>query len=210
MESLPAVSFEKAISSFFISDSSSETGELEVFTDNDIRKLSDLLRQSGRETWSTIPRIYATLRMIDQLQLIDAFVNNQITDKSFPFEQKTLPKEVSDPSTRSAFLHAQRKVLSKGFDLVKINGRHRHFADANHVPLQTVAELGKGAFGHVDMVISTISNDQYARKRILRGRTSLRDRRVLEDLEKELQILKKLSHRHIVTLIGSYTDPKYV
>jgi serine/threonine protein kinase len=148
--------------------------------------------------------------MIDQLEIMDAFVDNQISDKSFPFEQKTLPKDLSDPSARSAFLHAQTKVLSKGYDLVKTNGKHRHFADASHVPLQTVAELGKGAFGHVDMVISTISNDQYARKRILRGRTPLRDRRVLEDLETELQILKKLSHRHIVTLIGSYTDPKYV
>jgi hypothetical protein len=208
MELSTAATFDNAISSLLSGEIRAGSNGLEAFTDEDIRKLSDLLRRSGRETWSSIPRIYATLRMIDQLQMIDAFVNQKITDKSFLFEHKTLPKEFNDPSARSAFLHAQVYVLSKGFDLVKPNGRHRHFAETSQVPLQTVAELGKGAFGHVDMVISTLSNEQYARKRILRGRTSLKDRRVLEDLESELQILKKLSHRHIVSLIGSYTDPK--
>jgi serine/threonine protein kinase len=31
---------------------------------------------------------------------------------------------------------------------------------------------------------------------------------VLRDFEKELGIIKRLSHTHIVQLIGSYTDPK--
>ncbi|KAF1836899.1 kinase-like protein, partial [Decorospora gaudefroyi] len=79
------------------------------------------------------------------------------------------------------------------------------------VPLIKVEDLGKGAYGRVDRVISTISHKEYARKLIPRGRTFQRNRTILRDFERELGTLKKLRHhRHIVQLIGSYTDPRFV
>jgi len=78
------------------------------------------------------------------------------------------------------------------------------------VPFVRIAELGKGGFGFVDRVVSTLSYTEYARKLISRGRTFKKNMEVLRDFENELATLKKLSHKHIVQLKGSYTDPKFV
>jgi len=101
-------------------------------------------------------------------------------------------------------------VQSSALDLERETGRHRHFPSADDVPFIKLEDLGKGAFGYVDRVISTISHKEYARKLIPRGRTFQRDRKILRDFERELGTLKKLRHRHIVRLIGSYTDPRFV
>jgi serine/threonine protein kinase len=85
---------------------------------------------------------------------------------------------------------------------------HHHFSNSADLPFWTIAELGKGGFSYVDHVLSTISYREYARKLIPRGRTFRKDRDVLKEFEKELTILKKLSHGHIVELVGSYTDPR--
>jgi serine/threonine protein kinase len=58
--------------------------------------------------------------------------------------------------------------------------------------------------------VSTITYKEYARKLIPRGRTFKKNIQVLKDFERELGHLKKLSHSHIVELVGSYTDPKFV
>jgi serine/threonine protein kinase len=78
------------------------------------------------------------------------------------------------------------------------------------VPFIKLEELGKGACGYVDRVMSTISHQEYARKLIPRSHTFHRDRKILRDFERELGNFKKLRHWHIVQLIGSYTDPRFV
>jgi serine/threonine protein kinase len=45
---------------------------------------------------------------------------------------------------------------------------------------------------------------------IPRGRTFKKDQTVLRDFERELANLKRLSHPHIIELVGSYTDPRFV
>ncbi|KAH7384701.1 kinase-like domain-containing protein [Pyrenochaeta sp. MPI-SDFR-AT-0127] len=179
-------------------------------TERELRRISETLSQFGEISWSRIPRIYITLRTIGQVPAIDLFIRGGITDLSFPFSQKTLPYEFKSQSARCDFLEAQVIVLTKALDLEKEDGRHRHFADATDAPFEKLAELGKGAYGYVDRVRSTISYREYARKLIPRGRTFHKDRAVLQDFERELGTLKKLSHQHIVELIGSYTDPRYV
>jgi serine/threonine protein kinase len=113
-------------------------------------------------------------------------------------------------TSRNNFIEAQQLVFSKGLDLEKDHGRHRHFPSDEDVPLQKLAELGRGGFGCVDKVISTISCNVYARKLIPRGLNFRKDREMLQQFEVELSHLKKMSHGHIVKLVGSYTDPKYV
>ncbi|CAI9637373.1 unnamed protein product [Alternaria burnsii] len=158
------------------------------FTESDLRDISHLLCRSGKASWSRIPRIYTTLRLINEIDVIDAFLSCGITDLSLPFNQRTLPGQLKDQLSRVRFLDVQSRVLTKALDLEKENR----------------------GYGFVDKVISTISYREYARKLILRGRTFRQDRDVLRDFENELQVLKKLSHHHIVRLIGSYTDPRYV
>jgi serine/threonine protein kinase len=87
---------------------------------------------------------------------------------------------------------------------------HHHFRDAEEIPLRSLAPLGKGGFGFVDRVRSEVTFKEFARKQIMRGPTFQRDKGVLKDFENELSVLRRLSHRHIINLVGSYTDPRFV
>lgn len=62
----------------------------------------------------------------------------------------------------------------------------------------------------VDLVYSRLSLRYYARKRVLRGRDSERSREAQRTLIGELSHLKKLSHRHLVRIIASYTDLEFI
>ena len=186
------------------------TRKSKPLSESDVRHVSDGLHRMGKESWSRVPRIYAVLRMINQVQVIDAFITQGISDLWFPFSHKTLPECLRSPSSRFDFLEVQDLILTKVLDLEREDGKHRHFSKAEQVPLRKIEELGKGGFGYVDRVISTITYKEYARKLIPRGRTFKKNMEVLKDFERELGHLKKLSHIHIVELIGSYTDLKFV
>lgn len=179
-----------------------------VFSESDIKDIVDILRRHKQDSWSRIPRIYITLRLAGHLDKIDIFLDTGISDISFPFTSQTLPGALKDVKTRSGFIEKQDSVLTKGLDLEKENGRHRNLASTEDTPFEKIQELGRGGYGYVDRVRSNVSYREYARKLIPRGRTFRKDKTVLRDFERELVTLKKLSHRHTVELIGSYTDPK--
>ncbi|OCL04836.1 kinase-like protein, partial [Glonium stellatum] len=187
----------------------SQLSSSEPFSETDLRSISDILRCTGKEQWSRIPRIYSVLRLIDKLPAIELFLAQGITDVWFPFNHSTIPGSLN-PSATHEFLQAQRLVLSRALDLEQETGRHGHFSSHADVPFDKVEELGKGGYGYVDKVVSTVSYTVYARKLIHRGRTFKKDKQVSKDFERELGNLKKLKHIHIVKLIGSYTDPKFV
>lgn len=81
---------------------------------------------------------------------------------------------------------------------------------ASEVPFIKIGELKKGGYGYVDRVISTISRKEYARKLIPRGRTFKKDKQVMLAYIKEVSNLKRLSHRHLVDLVGIHTDKKFL
>jgi serine/threonine protein kinase len=190
-----------------------EQSELKPFGEKDIREISSILERAGKEAWSRMPRIYIILRLIGQLDAIGSFVHEEISDTWFPFTQRSLPNGLRDHSDRTSFLDKQRLVCNtKALNLERSDAGHGHFPDASEVPLRKVGELGKGGSGFVDRVVSTITHREYALKLIKRGQTFRRDKEVLRDFEKELSNLKRLSrrHKHIIDLIGSYTEPRYV
>lgn len=51
---------------------------------------------------------------------------------------------------------------------------------------------------------------EYARKRFLRKTSSKADQKILKNFESELKNLKRLSHEHLVRVVGSYTDQRSV
>ncbi|KAH7082896.1 kinase-like domain-containing protein [Paraphoma chrysanthemicola] len=181
-----------------------------AFSESDIKDIVDTLRRHKQESWSRIPRIYITLRLAGHLDVIDIFLDTGTSDISFPFTPQTLPGTLKDVTARSDFIEKQVSVLTKGLDLEKEHGKHRHLASTEDTPFEKIQELGKGGYGYVDRVRSNVSYREYARKLIPRGRTFRKDKAVLRDFERELAMLKKLTHHHIVELVGSYTDPKYV
>ena len=202
---LAVLEVDKAMQAWF--SQSIPITERKPFNDGDLRDISNALRSTGREAWSRVPRLYATLRSINQLPLIDVFLTQGLSDVWFPFSHKTLPESIRSQTARNEFIEAQRLVLTKSLTLEKEDGKHRHFLKQEDIPMVKLAELGRGGFGIVEKVISTISYKEYARKLIPRGPTFRKNKEVLREFEMELATLQKLSHRHIVELVGSVRDP---
>ncbi|KAI9767148.1 MAG: hypothetical protein M1839_004621 [Geoglossum umbratile] len=202
---LAIADFERAMEELFLPAKT----ERFRFADSHFDTISRLLSQVGKPQWSQRPRTYAVLRMIGRVDLFDAFVLDGLKDITFPYADSRLPASLS-PTAKAQFLQAQKMVLTKASDLEKSDGRHRHLdldADAHFYILRI---LGRGAFGEVDHVRSKLSLEEYARKRVYRGRAFSRDREAVKMFENELTNLKRLSHRHLVKFVGSYTDPKFV
>jgi serine/threonine protein kinase len=164
----------------------------------------------GRTRWSRVPRIYTVLRRIGQLQLLDAFIAQGITDIWLPFSASSLP-ELLSPSSRADFLRIQSVALTKAIDLEKGElGHHIHLRDGEPLPFKTIGILGKGGYGQVDKVLSLTSFNEFALKRIRRPKLFGRAKEPTKTFEAELEVLKRLKHRHTVELIGSYTDRSYL
>lgn len=78
-------------------------------------------------------------------------------------------------------------------------GQHVEFARNEHIPLEEGISLGRGASADVHEVVCR--GVKIARKQIFCSR-----RMKIEDVKRELEILRKLDHKHVVTLLGSYTQ----
>lgn len=185
------------------------------YSDAEVNEIADYLRNMGREAWSRIPRIYAVLRLIghDSEELINSFLQMDRTDIWFPFTDSTLPTAVTR-RCRSEFLRTQDVVLSKSFCLEKGIGpgnqesakEHAHFGQDELPPFKVVANLGGGAHGVVEKVVSTVSHREYARKLFRKpdiGKTEART------FVNELKILKRINHEHCVELVSFDTTFPY-
>ena len=185
--------------------------DVKPFPDNAFNDIADLLRQLGKDSWSRLPRTYAVLRMVNQLDVMDDFVALGVKDFWFPYSEKSLPQALKSPAARQAFLQLQACVQSISFDLERgADGSHRYFADPEALPFHIERVLGKGGFATVFAIESELSKRTFALKRFSRGRTFKESRELLDGFERELAVLKRLSHRHVVELVGSYTDPRHV
>ncbi|PVH79939.1 kinase-like protein [Cadophora sp. DSE1049] len=78
-------------------------------------------------------------------------------------------------------------------------GQHVEFARNEHIPVEEGISLGRGASADVHEVVCR--GVKIARKQIFCSR-----RMKIEDVKRELEILRKLDHKHVVTLLGSYTQ----
>ncbi|RLL96550.1 hypothetical protein CFD26_105275 [Aspergillus turcosus] len=181
------------------------------FPDSIYPRVTRLLELSGKESWSLRPRTYTLLRLINRLDAMNSFVNEGLYDISLPYSERMLPDGLKGASARAKFVELQRLVLSEQAAAVESgDGRHRHFATDGDDYFTPIRPLGRGGFGEVDLVWSRLSRNEFARKRMLRGRTFAKNRDALATFERELETLKRLSHHHLVKYIGSYSDPKYV
>ncbi|CAD6591643.1 MAG: hypothetical protein ASARMPRED_005519 [Alectoria sarmentosa] len=179
------------------------------YSDWDIQEISRHLQENERQAWSQVPRLYTVLRTIGQLQVIDAVLDQGISDIWFPFNASSVPGALSS-SMRKEFLEMQQLVLTKAVDLEKSELRpHAHFGKDEIFPFEVRERLGRGGFGTVDKIFSSFSRREFARKRFARGKTPESKRREVQNFKTELQVLKRIQHHHCVELIASYTDAKY-
>jgi hypothetical protein len=180
------------------------------FRDAEFEEISDLLELYGKPDWSLRPRTFAILRMIDCMDALEGFISDHFSDVSLPYSEENLPNMVKGARARDLFLRVQVLVLTPSAEIEKNPMKHQRFARSADKYYIEKRELGAGGFGQVDLVVSRASLKSYARKRIPRGRSFKKDNEVIKSFENELKLLKLLSHKHLVKLAGSYTDPHWV
>lgn len=169
------------------------------FTDRQCQDITRLLRENGKDSWSRAPRIYIILRLIGQLQVLDAFLDQGVNDLWLPLIQSSLPHALS-VAYHQEFMTAQPLALTKALDLEKNTGGHAHFTRDDPFPFETKETLGRGASGIVDRIISPLSDREFARKRFRRRKGLCKTE--LESFMNELKILKRLHHIHCVELVS--------
>ncbi|KAH7116967.1 kinase-like domain-containing protein [Dendryphion nanum] len=174
-------------------------------------RMSSLLTAIEKHDWATRPRTYTVLRMINRIDVMDKFVNQDLRDINFPYSQQRLPACLSEMSDRLKFIEAQDHVTTPAKDIETLENK-------THQILRNVADecfifeslLGRGGFGFVHRVRSRLSFNEFALKRSLRGKMFVKDKGLHRIFVNDLTISKKLSHEHLVVYVGSYTDPKWL
>jgi len=174
------------------------------FSDLDFLRISTALQACDRRAWSLVPRLYTVLRIIGRLDALDKFIDEGITDVWFPFTNNRLPRALGS-SMQAAFLDTQELVYTKGLSL-ETGGekKHAHFSSGEKLPFRVLGVLGEGGYGQVQKITSLISQQTFARKEFRRGDSSAIKSEVKSFLL-ELQILKRLHHRHCVELVSVLT-----
>ncbi|KAI0479700.1 hypothetical protein F4859DRAFT_513201 [Xylaria cf. heliscus] len=161
--------------------------------------------------WTLRPRIYAILHSIRAIEFMDDFIRESLTDFHLPFNEQTLPQFIGEkegsPNLRHAFFNIQDYYLTDVKDIESEKSVHLTLSVSGDTYFVPERPLGHGSFGGVDLVFSRLSTDRFARKRVLRFRGSEQSQRYLIQ---ELRELRRLNHRHLVRIIGSYTDTQYI
>lgn len=177
----------------------------------DFIRLTDFCRHSGREDYGQRPRTLAVLKWTGCIDAIDGFVRDRLSDWALPYTERNLPQYVKGQQMRSLFLENQKYVLaSKANDLETPEGQHLSIERDGLQFFDNKGELGRGGFGIVYHVMSRLSLKQYALKCIPRGHSFKCDQAQIQLFANELKALKGLKHKHLVKLIGSYTDHQNV
>lgn len=185
------------------------------------------------DTWSSRARTYIILHNMGCTQFMDKFVQDGKTDIWLPYSVDTLPDYIQPESVREKFLYTQNFLLTSARELEDMSTDafsdkvfpHIHLADSGDQHFMKIKTLGQGSFGYVkqhackpvdksangfrvvEKVASCLSQRVYARKSVTRRRKNVAAQKYLA---KELEDLKQLSHRHLVKVLGSYTDPQYI
>ncbi len=107
-----------------------KAGHVSDLTDTSFDDIANLLRHAGRENWSLRPRTYALLKMVNLVELMDKFVEEEFFDIALPYAFNTLPKMLL-PAQRHRILEKQELVLTKA---ARIEGgprsAHANFGDS--------------------------------------------------------------------------------
>ncbi|KAI4176194.1 MAG: hypothetical protein LQ348_006052 [Seirophora lacunosa] len=210
--SIPVDDLEKALSQYCTPPMPDKlTGQRANISDGTFKHVTDLLEHleshQSCQGWSVRPRIYTVLRNVGRLDLFQKFIDLGLKDISFPYTVEKLPSFLQEDSLRDSFLRNQKYVLTDASQLEK--GRHAYTKNADDL-FRVVKHLGRGGYGSVDQVWSLMSFAWFARKQFLRKKSPREDQAMLKNFENELSNLKRLSHQHLVKLVGSYTDQKSV
>src|SRR5215469_3399780 len=150
--------------------------EQAIIRDQAFRYISELLQKFGQFEWSLRPRTFCILRMLGCVKAMSAFVAEKRTDFFLPYNERNLPNAIKGQELRSKFLKLQKLVTApRHNELEKEGSAHINFHHLADDYFWYIKPLGIGRFGVVDDVCGTLGLSRYARKRIQRGASALKD-----------------------------------
>ncbi|TGO28133.1 hypothetical protein BPAE_0032g00760 [Botrytis paeoniae] len=180
------------------------------YTNSDIQHVSEKLRDQ-HPGWEFMTRIYVVLHIIDIpekdiLELMEQLQKRGITDHRLPFSGNDIDlANILKPSLQARFNKEQQKVLSHEFQFDEKLGEHYNLSTNKWgYNLEKMETLGTGNSGKVHKVKSMNTGRIFALKLIRRSSSDNEGR-----AEEELNTLKRVKHANIVSLVGSFTSPKY-
>lgn len=163
--------------------------------------------------WRENPRVYTLLRLLGydtDHQVFSAFDSEKVGDVWLPLAPQQLsyfePYDLDVERFRSMQLH----VLSRPESITEAlnsSGDHGHrYLRLGRPHFKELELLGSGGSAEVSRVKHKITGKEFARKRIVRGRTVKDQRGQLIEFEQEVAILKRVRHKHLVHFVASYSD----
>lgn len=163
-----------------------------------------------RQRWSDSPRVYTLLRCLScaHEEAVAVILKAKINDYSIPLSSYIL-KHLSNDTDEETLEDVQAAFLSNDSQMriENLNGtqpQHRRLEEGK-LYFEDVNALGHGSSARVYSVRHLVSENEFACKRIERGPPRLQPKN-LKDFLREVKILERLDHRHIVRLIASFTD----
>ncbi|OCK82434.1 kinase-like protein [Lepidopterella palustris CBS 459.81] len=202
---------EQELSQLFPLNETGYTSRTKPFCDADFVRISAVLVACGRPLWAKLPRTYSILRLIGELSTMPAFVEKDVTDLFIPYTHDNLPSSLA-PCIREKFIRIQHLVLTDTMNLERgSTSQHLHVSSKEDLQFETKAVLGKGGgCSVVEKVYSPLGCREYALKLIRRSKTFRDDKEALATFEKELANAQKVTHHHVVEIVGSFTERRYV
>jgi serine/threonine protein kinase len=201
---------ENELARFFPVSSEGHSTRNEPFSEEELNQIRAVLEHNGHKTWAKVVRTYVCLKISLALQHMDTLIQTGVKDISIPYTKENLPSELR-PKERDRFLNAQRLVYTELSELeYGPSGKHLHFLSREKNQFETISVIGSGAFGRVEKVYSPLGQRYYAMKLLKRKNTFKGDQTSLESFVKELSASKKVDHRHVIKVVGSFTETQYV
>ncbi|KAH7321919.1 hypothetical protein BKA65DRAFT_91087 [Rhexocercosporidium sp. MPI-PUGE-AT-0058] len=188
------------------------TGMKAVFDDQTIQDIATCLREIDYKDGSERPRTYAVLSMMNRIDLLEVFVTCGRSDASFPYaDRRSLPSLISvDHELSHQFLELQAHVISPSCQIENSQDCRLWSIPSGDTYFRSIGSLGRGGEARVDKVQSLSTKQVYARRRIRHKRDPDKDIEVMNEFQRELKILKRLDHIHLIKICASYTDKEYM
>ena len=152
------------------------------------------------------PRII--LSYINREDALPLFDQHEINNLWLPLQKLVLRRLLSVPHDAAEYDKNQQDILFKGWSSRALP-KHWHFASEDGDDMmRSVKILGEGSFGLVEEVVLDTQPEPIVcvRKRFVRPHRLNGQQKLFEAFRREINVMRQVSHRHCVEIVGSYTD----
>lgn len=174
-------------------------------------RITKLLELRGRREWKWLTRTFTVLHQCGLEHFMGAFSERNRTDYSLPYTQDSLPDALVGEERRRFLAYQEHVLVSDGARIERGKSKHLHLRSSADELFFFGRLLGSGSFAQVTQVTGKTTFKDFALKKVRRCHFDhLKDSKSLQSFKQELETLQLLKHEHIVNLIGSFTDNKYL